>query len=168
MKRFISVLLAFATVLASLSSCQKDGVSLFDGNYSFKTSGTMTLRKHNVISEPITARLLVESGQMDITDMGEDGRMLITMSVAGGDILALYGSAQGKELVLDEQTRMVGVNLLGGEAISSKQEVTVEGSASRYEDIVLFNLEYSGTITVAGSEYDIIDSDVICRAKLNR
>ena len=90
------------------------------------------------------------------------------MSVAGGDILALYGSAQGKELVLDEQTRMVGVNLLGGEAISSKQEVTVEGSASRYEDIVLFNLEYSGTITVAGSEYDIIDSDVICRAKLNR
>ena len=75
MKRFISVLLAFATVLASLSSCQKDGVSLFDGNYSFKTSGTMTLRKHNVISEPITARLVVESGQMDITDMGEDGRI---------------------------------------------------------------------------------------------
>ena len=58
---------------------------------------------------------------MDITDMGEDGRMLITMSVAGGDILALYGSAQGKELVLDEAIHMCDASNYSKSFFSRKQ-----------------------------------------------
>lgn len=190
MKRFITVLLAFSTVLASLLSCQKEGVTLFRGNYSFKTSGTLTLHQQNdtilvpvwneeteqfeekveIVEhpDPVTASLVDESGQMDVSDMGEDGKVLVTMNVIGGNLVALYGNATGSELVLDSQKRTVKVVLPDSGANSSSQEVLIEGTAHRYEDIVLFELKYKGQLDIKGSRFDIIDSDVVCRAKLNK
>jgi len=42
--------LIFFTLL-SLSSCQKEGAELFEGSYSFKTSGTLTIDKKNSDNE---------------------------------------------------------------------------------------------------------------------
>ena len=50
MKSFVSALAVVASLM-SLCSCEKEGVKLFDGNYSFKTSGILTVERIAEISE---------------------------------------------------------------------------------------------------------------------
>ena len=44
MKPFVAALAVVASLL-SFCSCEKEGVKLFDGNYSFKTSGILTIER---------------------------------------------------------------------------------------------------------------------------
>ena len=50
MKPFVTAL-AVIVSLMSLISCEKEGVKLFDGNYSFKTSGILTVERTAKVSE---------------------------------------------------------------------------------------------------------------------
>lgn len=50
MKPFVAAL-AVVVSLMSLISCEKEGVKLFDGNYSFKTSGILTVERTAKVSE---------------------------------------------------------------------------------------------------------------------
>lgn len=50
MKPFVAAL-AVVVPLMSLISCEKEGVKLFDGNYSFKTSGILTVERTAKVSE---------------------------------------------------------------------------------------------------------------------
>lgn len=51
MKPFVAALAVVASLL-SFCSCEKEGVKLFDGNYSFKTSGILTIERTAKVSEP--------------------------------------------------------------------------------------------------------------------
>ena len=55
---------------------------------------------------------------------------------------------------------------IGGTALP-EAAVTVSGYAERYTDALLFWIEYTGTYTVDGVEYEIVDSDISCWAKEN-
>lgn len=50
MKPFVAAL-AVVVSLMSFCSCEKEGVKLFDGNYSFKTSGILTIERTAKVSE---------------------------------------------------------------------------------------------------------------------
>ncbi len=50
MKPFVAALAVVASLL-SFCSCEKEGVKLFDGNYSFKTSGILTIERTAKVSE---------------------------------------------------------------------------------------------------------------------
>ena len=177
MKPFVAAL-AVVVSLMSLISCEKEGVKLFDGNYSFKTSGILTVERTAKVSESDasagildipdgnrTFRLALtsESGQMNVIKTG-DNSVIVTMNVVGGDAFVFSGKAEGKVLTLDPAVRFVSFRD-GANTVSL--EVTVSGTAEKYDDVAVFTLEYTGGGETTLYDYKILASEVKCVAKLN-
>ncbi|MCQ2115000.1 MAG: hypothetical protein MJZ07_02215 [Bacteroidales bacterium] len=163
MKKLLKTAMTLALAAVTLAGCQKEGVNRFKGNYSFKTSGTLTVQSDEEDSEPFTLSLGNESGQMDVTVVdGKEGQLLITMNVLGGDMVVYYCSAEGKDLILEESARH-----LTFASLPVPLDVTASGEGQRYENILLLNLRYEGEYRANDRTYTIVDSDIVCRAKLN-
>ena len=177
MKPFVAAL-AVVVSLMSLISCEKEGVKLFDGNYSFKTSGILTIERTAKVSESDasagildipdgnrTFRLALtsESGQMNVIKTG-DNSVIVTMNVVGGEAFVFSGKAEGKVLTLDPAVRFVSFRD-GANTVSL--EVTVSGTAEKHDDVAIFTLEYTGGGETTLYDYKILASEVKCVAKLN-
>lgn len=177
MKPFVAAL-AVVVSLMSLISCEKEGVKLFDGNYSFKTSGILTVERTAKVSESDasagildipdgnrTFRLALtsESGQMNVIKTG-DNSVIVTMNVVGGDAFVFSGKAEGKVLTLDPAVRFVSFRD-GANTVSL--EITVSGIAEKHDDVAIFTLEYTGGGETTLYDYKILASEVKCVAKLN-
>ena len=177
MKLFVAALAVVASLL-SFCSCEKEGVKLFDGNYSFKTSGILTIERTAKVSESDasagildipdgnrTFRLALtsESGQMNVIKTG-DNSVIVTMNVVGGDAFVFSGKAEGKVLTLDPAVRFVSFRD-GANTVSL--EVTVSGTAEKHDDVAVFTLEYTGGGETTLYDYKILASEVKCVAKLN-
>lgn len=177
MKPFVAAL-AVVVSLMSLISCEKEGVKLFDGNYSFKTSGILTVERTAKVSESDasagildipdgnrTFRLALtsESGQMNVIKTG-DNSVIVTMNVVGGDALVFNGKAEGKVLTLDPAVRFLSFRD-GANTVSL--EITVSGTAEKHDDVAIFTLEYTGGGETTLYDYKILASEVKCVAKLN-
>lgn len=179
MKPFVAALAVVASLL-SFCSCEKEGVKLFDGNYSFKTSGILTVERTAKVSESdasaeIPAKisdsgnrtfklpLTSESGQMNIIKTG-DNSVIVTMNIVGGDALVFNGKAEGKVLTLDPAVRFLSFRD-GANTVSL--EITVSGTAEKYDDVAIFTLEYTGGGETTLYDYKILASEVKCVAKLN-
>ena len=177
MKPFVAAL-AVVVSLMSLISCEKEGVKLFDGNYSFKTSGILTVERTAKVSESDasagildipdgnrTFRLALtsEPGQMNVIKTG-DNSVIVTMNVVGGDAFVFSGKAEGKVLTLDPAVRFVSFRD-GANTVSL--EITVSGTAEKHDDVAIFTLEYTGGGETTLYDYKILASEVKCVAKLN-
>lgn len=177
MKPFVAAL-AVVVSLMSLISCEKEGVKLFDGNYSFKTSGILTVERTAKVSESDasagildipdgnrTFRLALtsESGQMNVIKTG-DNSVIVTMNVVGGEAFVFSGKAEGKVLTLDPAVRFVSFRD-GANTVSL--EITVSGTAEKHDDVAIFTLEYTGGGETTLYDYKILASEVKCVAKLN-
>lgn len=182
MKRYF-ILAVFAAVALFACSCKKDGVELFEGNYSFKTSGTVFAHRISEITDTtstvpdsLTLKLVTESGQMDITPTSVGNGLLVTMNVTGGDLVVLQADVDGDELVVRPSSRNLSFTIsspesnLVGTMLSHgiEPELTVSGNARRYDDIVMFSFCCSGTFSMDDTVYEIHDSRIDCRAKLNK
>ena len=88
----ISILLSVFCLIV-LASCQKKNAPLFRGDYSFKTSGSVTLDEINTEDEPstYTVSLPNEIGQLEISDLG-NGRdsVLVVMNTMGGEVVVTH------------------------------------------------------------------------------
>lgn len=177
MKPFVAAL-AVVVSLMSFCSCEKEGVKLFDGNYSFKTSGILTIERTAKVSESDASAgildipdgnrtfklpLTSESGQMNVIKTG-DNSVIVTMNVVGGDAFVFSGKAEGKVLTLDPAVRFVSFRD-GANTVSL--EVTVSGTAEKHDDVAIFTLEYTGGGETTLYDYKILASEVKCVAKLN-
>lgn len=177
MKPFVAAL-AVVVSLMSFCSCEKEGVKLFDGNYSFKTSGILTIERTAKVSESDasagildipdgnrTFRLALtsESGQMNVIKTG-DNSVIVTMNVVGGEAFVFSGKAEGKVLTLDPAVRFVSFRD-GANTVSL--EITVSGTAEKHDDVAVFTLEYTGGGETTLYDYKILASEVKCVAKLN-
>lgn len=177
MKPFVAAL-AVVVSLMSLISCEKEGVKLFDGNYSFKTSGILTVERTAKVSESDASAgildipdgnrtfrlsLTSESGQMNVIKTG-DNSVIVTMNVVGGDAFVFSGKAEGKVLTLDPAVRFVSFRD-GANTVSL--EITVSGTAEKHDDVAIFTLEYTGGGETTLYDYKILASEVKCVAKLN-
>lgn len=153
---------------AVLSSCsEKEGVALFEGNYSFKTSGTLEVeKKQDSETSTLSLSLTPESGQMNIVkDSGDEA--IITMNIIGGDALVLSAetSTDSKMLTLKPTSRQIKVT----KGLSSVTfDCTVSGYAKKYDDMLIFTLTYAGQGSTSLYDYTITGSDVKCVAKVNK
>lgn len=183
-----------ALFIILFASCEKEGTARFKGNYSFKTSGYIEIEKSDnlavvpgsrldtlILNLPDVMSLSVgtESGQMDISEVDpENGRILITMNVTGGDIVVLYARVENGKISIEPKKRFI--NIISGvagtvaiEGISSadintiQSEVVVSGEGVMYDNIILFDLKYEGWCNYAGVKYRITHSSIDCRAKVN-
>lgn len=166
MKRIVFV--CVAAVLMLSVSCSKEGPERFEGSWSFKTSGSLTVAlkdsEGNVTGvSPVS--FVTEAGQMHVVRKDSDDEMLVTMNVIGGDVVAYQAVASGNELSLMASARRLSLNL--GDMTVIHPIVSAEGSGKRYDDVLLIEFHYSGSIKVGNITYEIIGSDVECVAVQN-
>ena len=179
MKTYIKkVALGLSFALFALTSCEKAGVDLYEGFYSYKLSGTVTVDKlliENIDlpetepaepAEPVEATLplISESGQMNVLEKGADS-LIITMNAIGGDVLVIDACVKGNDLEISEFSRIVKVED-GSRTVSLN--CTGSGSGKKYDDVIIMDLSYLGDGSSTLYDYTIKSSSVKCVAKVNK
>ena len=162
MKR-ISVILF---TLLTLTSCQKSGVNLFVGDYSFKTSGDISITATTVIDEnnvTIPASLDVslsnDIGQLNISvsDKKND-EVIVVMNYLNGDVVVTTGTCDGKTIELEEfQRDILPVSV---STLLSSFSIKVGGTGQMYDDMIVFDMTYKGKATIESVTYKIKEKDV--------
>lgn len=146
MKRILLILICG---LVALASCQKSGMHLFRGDYSFKTSGSVTMDEivpEDDTIEPVsyTISLPNEIGQLEISALGnEKDSLLVVMNTLGGEVVVTHAFCDGNEIFLKDFTK--NTLLFTGDSITLKNEVRVQASGQMYEDnTIILNMIYDG------------------------
>jgi len=164
-------LLAAALTAAALCSCTKEGVKLFEGYYSYKLSGEITLtevvEQTDDTAEPtepevLTLTLNSESGQMNIlTRDKNEGTMVVTMNALGGDVTTFEAKVEDGRLVLPGGEKHMSSDML-------KFKLRLSGAGTKLDDIVLLDLVAAETeIERHGKTYKLTDSKITCVASSN-
>lgn len=165
MKRFIPILFC---CLVALSSCKKSGVKLFVGDYSFKTSGEVTVTAQAVVNGsniPIPAEMNVDLG----TDIGqlnisvsdkENQEVIVVINYVNGDVVTTRGICDGTTIRLEEfqrNTLPISVNTLFS---PSDTYITMGGKGEMYDNMIVFDMTIQGRATVGSFTYKIKDNNV--------
>ena len=179
MKTYIKTgALGLCLALIAFTSCEKEGVDLYEGFYSYKLSGTLTLDKQLIetaelpdggTSEPsepqeVTLPLISESGQMNVLKTSADS-LIITMNAIGGDVLVIDALVNGNDLEICEFSRIVRVED-GSRSVSLN--CTASGSGKKYDDVLILDFSYSGSGSSTLYDYTVKSSSVKCVAKVNK
>ena len=156
--------------LVALTSCQKSGMHLFRGDYSYKISGNITMDEIMPDGDPnepasFTVSLPNEIGQLEISDLGsEKDSLLVVMNTMGGEVIVTHAFCKGHEIFLQDFTKN---NLLfAGDSIVLKNELNVQASGQMYEDnTIVINMVYDGeaennnrTFTIHGDNIRMVAS----------
>ncbi len=166
MKKSIIFLMTTLAFMA-LISCQKDA-DRFVGDYSFKTSGeiTLTMETHTdstdfFLPALINLSLTNDIGQLNIShDDEKSDRVTAVINYMNGDVIVTSGSCDGKTIQLDEYRRQiipVSVNPL----LTDNFYVKVKASGQIYDNnMIIFDMTYKGKATIGPATFNIKDKDV--------
>lgn len=165
MHRNIYISIIIGAILL-LTSCEKEGIGLYKGYYSFKTSGILTVEKQQEETQSeFKAVLANETGQMNIVEV-DKSNMLVTMSIVGGDALVFEAEiSEDKELILSPIDRIISIK---DGALSVNMNLTISGIVKKYEDMIIIDYSYIGEGASLNSEYKVISSEVTTIAKENK
>ena len=159
MKRIIPILFC---ALMALASCQKKNAPLFRGDYSFKTSGSVTLNEINTEDEPasFTVNLPNEIGQLEIKDLdnGKDS-VLVVMNIMGGEVVVTHAFCKDNEIFLRDFKK--NTLLFTGDSLTLKNELRVQASGQMYEDnTLIINMIYEGEAETNERSFKIYGDDI--------
>ena len=160
MKRIIPIL--FCAFLA-LASCQKKNAPLFRGDYSFKTSGSVTLDEivtEGGTGDSFTASLPNEIGQLEISalDNGKDS-VLVVMNTMGGEVVVTHAFCKNDEIFLRDFKK--NTLLFTGDSLSLKNDLHVHASGQMYEDnTLILNMVYEGEAETNERSFKIYGDDI--------
>ena len=154
MKKLLLIMLCG---LFALSACQKRGMHLFRGDYSFKTSGSVTLDEIDPEDEPASyiVSLPNEIGQLEISDLdnGKDS-VVVVMNTMGGEVVVTHAFCDGNEIFLKDFTK--NTLLFTGDSITLKNEGHVQASGQMYEDnTIILNMIYDGEAETSERNFKI-------------
>lgn len=162
----IHIALALLCLIA-LPSCRKSGVNLFVGDYSFKTSGEVSLTVEtstNNVNVPIPAILSFDLandvGQLNISVSDkENDEVLVVINYLNGDIVVTKGTCDDKTIELDEfQRDFLPISLT---TLTINPTIKVSGTGKIYdENTIVFDMSYNGKITVGSTTYKIKDKNI--------
>ncbi len=143
----IHPLLFVICALMALASCQKKNAPLFRGDYSFKTSGSVTLDEivtNGEEGDSFTVSLPNEIGQLEISVLGnEKDSVVVVMNTMGGEVVVTHALCQDNKIFLRDFTK--NTLLFTGDSISLKNEVRVSASGQMFEDnTLIINMIYDG------------------------
>lgn len=167
MKRVVFVCIISLLMLSV--SCSKEGPGRFEGSWSFKTSGSMTVAVKDsvgMVTSVIPVSLVTESGQMHVVRKDRDGNMLVTMNAIGGDVTVYEAVASGKELSFGASGRRLSMNL--GDMTLVHPYVVSTGVGERFDDVLVVRFSYTGEVRLGNTVYEIVGSDVECVATQNK
>lgn len=161
MKRIIPIL--FCALLVALASCQKKNAPLFRGDYSFKTSGSVTLDEivtEGGTGDSFTASLPNEIGQLEISalDNGKDS-VLVVMNTMGGEVVVTHAFCKDNEIFLRDFKK--NTLLFTGDSLTLKNDLRVKASGQMYEDnTLILNMVYEGEAETNERSFKIYGDDI--------
>lgn len=169
MKRIIPILVCCSLALAA---CQKKNAPLFRGDYSFKTSGSVTLDEivpEDDTIEPVsyTVSLPNEIGQLEISALGNDkDSLLVVMNTMGGEVIVTHAFCEDNEIFLKDFTK--NTLLFTGDSITIKNEVRVQASGQMYEgNTLILNMIYDGEAETTERNFTIHGDNIRMAATRN-
>ena len=159
MKRIIPILFC---CLMALTSCQKKNAPLFRGDYSFKTSGSVTLDEINAEDEPasFTVSLPNEIGQLEISalDNGKDS-VLVVMNTMGGEVVVTHAFCKDNEIFLRDFKK--NTLLFTGDSLTLKNDLHVHATGQMYEDnTLILNMIYEGEAETNERNFKVYGDDI--------
>ncbi len=159
MKRIIPILFC---ALMALASCQKKNAPLFRGDYSFKTSGSVTLNEINAEDEPasFTVNLPNEIGQLEIKDLdnGKDS-VLVVMNTMGGEVVVTHALCQDNKIFLRDFKK--NTLLFTGDSLTLKNDLRVQATGQMYENnTLILNMIYEGEAETNERCFKIYGDDI--------
>ena len=157
----ISILLSVCCLIA-LASCQKKNAPLFRGDYSFKTSGSVTLDEINAEDEPasFTVSLPNEIGQLEISalDNGKDS-VLVVMNTMGGELVVTHAFCKDNEIFLRDFKK--NTLLFTGDSLTLKNDLHVHATGQMYEDnTLILNMIYEGEAETNERNFKVYGDDI--------
>lgn len=112
--------------------------------------------------------LVAESGQMHIlNDSGDD--MILTMNITGGDPVVFGARFENGNILLSPARRMVAIKP-GGDQDNDEMvscDMTVSGTGKRYDNMIIFKMNYSGKYSFEDLDGTVSMSRVDCIATEN-
>ena len=156
----ISILLSVCCLIA-LASCQKKNAPLFRGDYSFKTSGSVTLNEI-VTDEPAsyTVSLPNEIGQLEISELGNGkDSVLVVMNTMGGEVVVTHAFCKDNEIFLKDFTK--NTLLFTGDSLTLKNDLRVHATGQMYEDnTLIINMVYDGEAETNERTFEIYGDNI--------
>ena len=161
MKNIRLILFVFCALMA-LASCQKKNAPLFRGDYSFKTSGSVTLEEINPEDAPTsyTIRLPNEIGQLEISalDNGKDS-VLLVMNTMGGEVVVTHAFCKDNEIFLRDFKK--NTLLFTGDSLTLKNDLRVSAKGQMYEDnTLILNMTYEGEAETNERSFKVYGDDI--------
>lgn len=135
------------------------GIPIRDTSFTYQTKEDTIAVRDTIVPR----RLVTESGQMHVLEK-DDGSLVITMNITGGDPVVFKADASGNDLTLSPTRRFVPIHT---EKAFSYYDLSVYGSGKRYDNMILIDLFYDGDYTDEGFEGTLSASRVNCIATEN-
>lgn len=166
MKKILPILICF---LVAMTSCHKSGVNLFSGDYSFKTSGEISIKAQAIIDSininipaEFNANLSNEIGQLNISVSDkESNEVVVVINYLNGDVVVTTGTCDGNHIELDEFRRNTLPASINTSLTISSTYITVGGSGQMYDDnMIVFDMKYKGTVKIGSVTYNLTDKNI--------
>ena len=164
MKRSI-VILSICCLLA-FCACQKSGINAFRGDYSFKTSGDVTVQRlqlpFDTVTHPaFTFHLPNDIGQLQINTLDRDNdSVIVVMNHFNGQVVVAHGRCDGQELTLKEFQRNDLILSIEGN-LDLKSNLKIRATGHIYDDnTLILNMSYRGRANAGILFYDIEGNDI--------
>ena len=160
-----SCLLIAICGLLVLSACQKRGMHLFCGDYSFKTSGSVVLDEIMAEDDTIepssyTVSLPNEIGQLEISDL-DNGRdsVLVVMNTMGGEVVVTHAFCKDNEIFLKDFTK--NTLLFTGDSLTLKNELRVHATGQMYENnTLILSMIYEGEAETNERTFEVYGDNI--------
>lgn len=181
MKRFLFIFALLAGAL-SFFSCTKDASEKMIGSYTYKTSGSVTLMAKALVGldqttlaaykaagvnvDPVLVGLYPEQGQMHIVESGDNGKAIITFNDLLGNADVTDAEVDGSTVTI-AGTPVKAAQLTDGNGRIGAGMVVYTGKGTKYDDMLIIDLQYQGEFTVNDVPMVVVASDVHCVAQSN-
>ena len=164
----ISILLTICALVA-LSACQKKNAPLFRGDYSFKTSGSVTLDEIDPEDEPTTYTVSLpnEIGQLEISDLGNGkDSVLVVMNTMGGEVVVTHAYCKDNEIFLRDFKK--NTLLFTGDSLTLKNDLLVHAKGQIFDDnTLILNMTYEGEAETNDRSFKVYGDDIRMAATRN-
>lgn len=172
MKRFAAKFALVIMCAMTFVSCTKEGINLFEGRYSYKISGLVSLIPSAYVNAPAAVSptvipLYPEQGQMHINVKDKDKNVvIISFNDIKGSVITADATIESDEIKIGEgmlKTASVtdGTNKIGSGI------VLYSASGKLYGNQIIMQLVYNGELTLNGTKMTIVDSKIDCVATRN-
>ena len=155
-------LLMLCCCLMALASCQKKNAPLFRGDYSFKTSGSVTAQ-NTFTSDPAEFNIVLnnEIGQLQIANLGrKNDSVVVVMNYMNGEVIVTHACCKDRDITFKDFKRSaLRVSIDGNLDVLCEVDVKAQGRMYDGNTLVL-NLTYDGEAAVGPIKYDLYGDDI--------